>query len=65
MAEGREAEPSPERIGLCLTCRHARKVPAPRALYWLCGLSATDPRFERYPRLPVVRCDGYEAGESN
>jgi hypothetical protein len=26
----------------------------------LCGRSATDPRFPKYPRLPVVRCAGYE-----
>jgi len=48
------------RAGLCLTCRHARRVPAPRATYWLCELAATDPRFEKYPRLPVLACPGYE-----
>jgi hypothetical protein len=47
-------------VGLCLTCRHARRVPTPRATYWLCALSATDPRFEKYPRLPVLACTGYE-----
>jgi len=36
-------------------------VPTPRATYWLCGLAATDARFEKYPRLPVLRCEGYEA----
>jgi hypothetical protein len=25
----------------------------------LCRLAATDPRFAKYPRLPVVTCDGY------
>jgi len=25
----------------------------------LCGLSATDPRFPKYPRLPVLTCSGY------
>ena len=49
-------------MGLCLHCRHARRVPTPRALYWLCELAATDPRFEKYPRLPVLACDGYEPG---
>ena len=24
-----------------------------------CELSFTDPRFARYPSLPVVRCEGY------
>jgi hypothetical protein len=49
-------------VGLCATCRHARTVPSRRTVYWLCRLAATDPRFERYPRLPVTRCDGYEPG---
>ena len=52
--------PTPERIGLCLRCAHARRVETPRALYWRCELSASDPRFERYPRLPVRACEGYE-----
>ena len=47
-------------MGLCLTCRHARRVPTLRATYWLCELAATDPRFEKYPRLPVLACPGYE-----
>lgn len=52
-----------ERIGLCWTCAHARRVTTPRSTFWLCGLSATDPRFVRYPRLPVLRCAGWKAGE--
>ena len=48
------------RVGLCFTCRHARRVPTPRAVYWLCERAATDPRFEKYPRLPVLACPGYE-----
>lgn len=52
-----------DRIGLCARCRHARVVPARHATYWLCQLSATDPRFPKYPRLPVIECDGYEQGE--
>ena len=49
--------------GLCATCRHARRVPTPRSVFWMCGLAATDARFERYPRLPVLACPGYEKGE--
>jgi hypothetical protein len=26
----------------------------------LCEKSKTDPRFPKYPRLPVVRCAGFE-----
>jgi len=28
--------------------------------FYLCGKSATDPNFPKYPRLPVIRCLGYE-----
>jgi mannose-6-phosphate isomerase-like protein (cupin superfamily) len=30
------------------------------ALFYLCALSAGDPRFPKYPRLPVLRCAGYQ-----
>jgi hypothetical protein len=47
-------------VGLCLTCRHARIVESRTSRFWLCRLSASDPRFPKYPRLPVLACDGYE-----
>lgn len=50
-------------VGLCLTCRHARVVETPRSRFWLCGLAAADPRFARYPRLPVIECSGFEPAE--
>jgi hypothetical protein len=50
-------------VGLCSICRHARRVVTPRSVFWMCRLAATDPRFERYPRLPVERCPGHEPGE--
>jgi hypothetical protein len=28
--------------------------------FWLCARSADDPRFPKYPRLPVLQCPGYE-----
>ena len=47
--------------GLCETCRHARIVTSARgSRFLLCSLSAVDPRFPKYPRLPVLACDGYE-----
>ena len=52
---------SESEVGLCFTCRHARIVPTPRHRYWMCQLSFTDARFDKYPRLPVLACDGYEA----
>ena len=27
--------------------------------FYLCTLSDVDPRFPKYPRIPVVRCLGY------
>jgi hypothetical protein len=48
-------------IGCCFTCRHARRVPSSRgAEFWHCHLSALDPSFPKYPRLPVLECRGYE-----
>ena len=45
--------------GLCATCTHARVVKGARSAFVRCGLSETDARFPRYPRLPVAECDGY------
>ena len=59
-ADGDAGRRPKEPVGLCATCRHARRVPATHATYWLCRLAASDPRFEKYPRLPVLRCDGYQ-----
>jgi len=50
------------RAGLCERCRHARIVETPRSVFWMCALAATDPRYDKYPRLPVLACAGYEAG---
>jgi hypothetical protein len=48
------------RAGLCASCVHARRVPSSRgAVFLLCELSSVDPRFPRYPPLPVTRCGGY------
>jgi len=49
------------RVGLCADCEHARRMQSDRgSLFWRCELSATDPRFPKYPRLPVLECDGYK-----
>jgi hypothetical protein len=49
--------------GLCGACRHARTVETARgSRFLLCELSRTDSRFPRYPNLPVLACDGFEAG---
>jgi hypothetical protein len=47
--------------GLCATCAHARVISNDRgSRFFLCELARTDPRFARYPRLPVLACVGWE-----
>ncbi len=47
-------------IGLCAACAHGRAVVSGRgSTFWLCQLSVSDPRFSKYPRLPVLRCAGF------
>jgi HAD superfamily hydrolase (TIGR01490 family) len=63
-----DPEPTPphrgdlDHPGLCASCRHGRRVSGARSRFWLCELSASDSRFPRYPRLPVLRCAGYRPG---
>ena len=46
--------------GLCADCVHARRVESARGSFFLlCELSATNPEFPRYPRLPVIQCSGF------
>jgi hypothetical protein len=46
--------------GLCDTCRFVRIITSDRgSRFVMCELSKADPRFRRYPALPVLACDGY------
>jgi hypothetical protein len=55
---------SPPRAGLCDSCRHQRLVRNTRgSQFSLCERSKHDPAYPRYPRLPVVRCAGFEKRE--
>jgi hypothetical protein len=57
-AEDREA------AGLCGTCLHARLQRNARgSAFWRCVRADSDPRFRRYPPLPVLRCVGHEERE--
>ena len=48
-------------VGLCATCKHVRVMQSDRgSVFLLCTRSATDQRFAKYPRLPVLSCAGYE-----
>ena len=56
-----DALPLP-RAGICATCVHARVVPSDRgAMFLLCGYSAVDRSFAKYPHLPVIACPAHEA----
>jgi hypothetical protein len=58
-------EVSDGRIGLCASCVHARRIQSDRnSVFWLCQLSATDPRFAKYPELPVLACPGYQPAKT-
>ena len=49
-------------VGLCGACAHARRITSARgSVFWRCARSATDPRFAKYPALPVRACAGFEA----
>lgn len=51
----------PHGIGLCADCRFMRLIESDRgSKFYLCERSATDARFPKYPRLPVLQCTGYE-----
>jgi hypothetical protein len=51
----RQADP-----GLCGGCAHARVITSDRgSRFYRCGLADSDPRFPRYPRLPVAACPGF------
>lgn len=58
-AEERAAQRS--RAGLCADCAHLRLLSNGRSTFVLCGLSRQDPRFTRYPVLPVRGCRGFAA----
>jgi hypothetical protein len=49
------------RAGLCATCRHTAVIVSDRgSRFYRCERSKIDPRFPRYPPLPVVSCIGYD-----
>jgi len=49
-----------DRLGLCADCKFAQRITSSKGSEFLmCGLSKTEPRFPKYPRLPVLACSGY------
>jgi hypothetical protein len=55
-----EATFSRETAGLCMDCENRRLVESSRgSVFVLCELSRNDPRFLKYPNLPMLACEGY------
>ena len=53
-------------LGLCPGCRHVRIIRSDRgSVFYQCLLAAIDPRFAKYPPLPVLTCPGYEKLEDS
>ncbi len=47
--------------GLCAMCIRSRRIASDQGSeFWLCRRGLTEPEFAKYPRLPVMRCGGYE-----
>jgi hypothetical protein len=58
----KEIEKRLAQAGQCAACDHAQRLRARGgSVIYLCGLSKTDNRFEKYPRLPVSGCRGYKS----
>ena len=52
--------PSPP-AGLCETCLHCKTIRSGRgSVFRMCLMHEKDPRFAKYPRIPVLQCPGYE-----
>jgi hypothetical protein len=50
-----------ECAGLCADCRFMRRIKSDRgSTFYFCERSENDPRFPKYPRLPVLQCAGFE-----
>ena len=61
-----EESAKPERAGLCARCQHLRRIHSQRgSTFYLCQRAATDPRYVKYPGLPVLSCPGYEPAETS
>ena len=55
--------PPGREVGLCSSCGFARIQRSARGgVFWRCARADSDPRFVRYPPLPVRACAGFEAG---
>jgi hypothetical protein len=47
--------------GLCESCRHQQLIRNTRGSeFSRCERAKTDPAYPKYPRLPVMKCAGWE-----
>jgi hypothetical protein len=61
MPDEQQQAPDSLNAGLCADCLHSCRIESAHgSVFILCNLSLTDPRFPKYPRLPVLSCDGYK-----
>ena len=48
-------------VGLCINCKHMRRVLSERgSTFYMCERGLKEAGFAKYPRLPVRECRGYE-----
>jgi hypothetical protein len=51
--------------GLCDSCRHQKIIRTGRGSeFSMCERSKTEPAYDKYPRVPVRACPGYEGRSS-
>ncbi len=49
-------------IGLCVACQHVNIIQNDRGSQFIfCQKSQQDDSFAKYPRLPVIHCNGFVA----
>jgi hypothetical protein len=54
--------PTDPEVGLCAECEEVRVIESARGTrFYLCELSVGDPRYRKYPPLPVLACAGFRA----
>ena len=50
-----------QHAGLCAGCRHAKRLATKTgAPIFQCARAANEPRYAKFPRLPVSSCVGFE-----
>jgi hypothetical protein len=64
LAASRQISSNTPAVGLCATCVNMKPIRSDRgSLFYRCLLSDKNPAFPKYPRLPVLRCVGWQSIE--